>query len=136
MDRATLRGLKAVKVVINPVPPELERQGVDSGALRAGVTQKLRDSGITIDDDATAFLGVELSSLKASRWSTMPVAVAVELYQVVILSRDKNVKTVAETWGDRRLMAAGAKALDHAISDTVGQLVDQFIQAYRSVNPQ
>ena len=55
---------------------------------------------------------------------------------MVALTRDKNTKTVAETWGDQKVMAVPAKGLDRQVSMAVDDLVDEFVRAYRSVNPQ
>ena len=68
------------------------------------------------------------------RHGSDPVDVVVE--QVVALTRDKNTKTVAETWGDQKVMAVPAKGLDRQVSMAVDDLVDEFVRAYRSVNPQ
>jgi len=137
MDRATLRGLAAVKVIIDPPSPELERDGVDRELLRVGVVQKLQNAGIKIDNDVVEFLGVGISSApRAGRKAPVPLVIAVGVYQAVGLTRDKTTKTVAETWGDQRVMAAPSKGLDRQVSMTVDDLVDQFVRAYRSVNPQ
>jgi hypothetical protein len=137
MDRATLRGLPAVKVIIDPPSPELERDGVDRELLRVSVVQKLQNAGIKIDNDVVEFLGVGISSApRVGRKGPTPLVIGVGVYQVVALNREKNTKTVAETWGDQRVMAAPSKGLDRQVSMTVDDLVDQFVRAYRSVNPQ
>jgi hypothetical protein len=137
MDRATLRGLKAVKVIIDPPSPELEHDGVDRELLRVGVVQKLQNAGIKIDNDVVEFLGVGISSApRAGRKGPVSLVIGVGVYQVVALTRDKNTKTVAETWGDQKVMAVPAKGLDRQVSMTVDDLVDEFVRAYRSVNPQ
>ncbi len=142
MDRATLRGLKGVKVVVDPPSPEIERQGVDREQLRVSIEQKLSEAGIKIDNGAFEFVGLSISSVAPGRRSTLslkkgPVSLTVGLgvYQIVTLSRDQTTKTVAETWGDQRIMAAGPKGLEHELSGAVDDLVDQFVKAYRTVNP-
>ena len=67
MDRATLRGLKAVKVVIDPPPPEMERAGFDRDHLRASIEQKIRDAGIKIDNDVIEFLGLGIAMVQGGR---------------------------------------------------------------------
>ena len=137
MDRATLRGLKAIKVIIDPPSPELEHDGVDRELLRVGVVQKLQNAGIKIDNDVVEFLGVGISSApRVGRKGPVPLVIGVGVYQVLALTRDKNTKTVAETWGDQRVMAGPSKGLDRQVSMTVDDLVDEYVRAYRSVNPQ
>lgn len=136
MDRATLRGLKAVKVAVDPPPTEMEREGLDREHLRARIEQKLRDAGIPIDNDAVEFLGLNISSARGGRKNPVSLMFGLGLYQVVTLSRDKTAKTVAETWGEQKVMAAPPKGFGDAASSTVDGLADDFVKAYRSVNPQ
>jgi hypothetical protein len=136
MDRATLHGLKAVKVAVDPPPTEMEREGLDREHLRARIEQKLRDAGIAIDNDAVEFLGLSISSARGGRRNPLSLMIGLGLYQVVTLSRDKTAKTVAETWGEQKVMSAPPKALGDAASSTVDEMADDFVKAYRSVNPQ
>jgi hypothetical protein len=143
MDRATLRGLKAVKVVVDPPPPEMEREGFDRDHLRASIEQKLRDAGIKIDNDAIEFLGLGISMVQGGRkvplsFGKAPVSLTLSLglYQVIVLSRDQTIKTVAETWEQQKVIQATAKTLDKVLPGAIDELGDQFVKAYRSVNPQ
>jgi hypothetical protein len=143
MDRATLRGLKAVKIVVDPPPSEMEHQGFDREHLRASIEQKVRDGGIKIDNDAIEFLGLGISAGQAGRKGPLSlgkaptsITLSLGLYQVILLSRDQTIKTVAETWGQQKVISATAKNLDHALPGAIDELVDQFVKAYRSVNPQ
>lgn len=144
MDRATLRGLKAVKVVVDQPTPEMVDAGFDRGYLQATVEQKLREAGIKIDNDALEFLGLTLSAahasgkhglLSMSRGGTLSLGLGLGLYQVVTLTRDKDTKTVAETWGIQQVLSAQARGLDSAIGSAIEDMTNEFIQAYRSVNP-
>jgi hypothetical protein len=139
MDRSTLRGLKAMKVVVDSPGPDMEREGVDRDHLRNTIEQKLRDAGIIIDNDAVEFLGLTISSARGPRrplMSKAPVSlvIGIGLYQIVLLNRDKTVKTVTETWGDERVAPAAPRAIERTVSDAVDDLVSEFINAYRAVN--
>jgi hypothetical protein len=143
MDRATLRGLKAVKVVVDPPPPEMERAGFDRDHLRASIEQKIRDAGIKIDNDAIEFLGLGIAMVQGGRkvplsFGKTPVSLTLSLgvYQVIVLSRDQTIKTVAETWEQQKVIQATAKSLDNVLPGAIDELADQFVKAYRSVNPQ
>jgi hypothetical protein len=57
------------------------------------------------------------------------------LYQVVILSRDKKIKTVAQTWEARDTLIVQPKHIKKVLPDMIIGLVDRFSQAYLSVNP-
>lgn len=134
MDRATLRGLKAIKVVIDRPDPQIERQGITQDQLQSEVADQLRKAGITVDENASEFLGLSLKSARVRRGS-YPVALSLGVYQVVWLSRDKTIKTVAETWSAQDVFSVPPKNLNRVFRGTVGELVDQFIRAYRAANP-
>lgn len=141
MDRATLRGLKAVKVVVDPLGPELEHEGLDANRLRGIVEQKLRDAGVKVDNDVNEFIGLSISFAQAGRKvlsvkkGPFSLTIGLGVYQVAVLTRDMATKTVVETWGVEKTAGAAAKGLDHDVSSAVDDLVDQFVKAYLSVNP-
>jgi hypothetical protein len=143
MDRATLRGLKAIKVVVDPPPSDIEREGFDREHLRTIIEEKLRGAGIKIDNDSIEFLGLGISSGPGGRKSPITfrkgsspsLTWALGVYQVVLLSRDQTTKTVAETWGVDKVISADPKARDRLVSGALDELVDQFAKAYRAVNP-
>ena len=133
LDRATLRGLKAINVVIDPVAPEIEKEGATTDALRSRLEQKLRDGGVEIDSAAVEFVGLRVTSVRAARG---PIAISanIALYQPVTLVRDRNVKTTTKTWEVDTVILADTKQVYRACMDSVDELADRFLQAYRSVN--
>ena len=141
MDRSTLKGINAIKVVVDAPSPEIEREGISADGLRVTMEKKLREAGINVDHNAVEFLGLNISSARAPRKvsllskGTVSIVVNLGLYQVVLLDRDKTTKTVTETWGDQRVAPASPKAIERAVTDAVDDLVEEFITAYRSVNP-
>jgi hypothetical protein len=134
LDRATLRGLKALKVIVELPDAELAGLGVSSSALAARAEQRLAKSGIPIDRDAVEFLGVRVTAAHAKRTS-YALCMALGLYQTVSMARDATLKTSAETWSTESVALVPPKVLQEALENTVDQLVDQFITAFRSVNP-
>jgi len=141
MDRATLRGLQAVKVVVDPLGPELEREGLDANRLRGSIEQKLRNAGVKVDNDVNEFIGLSISFAQSGRKvlsvkkGPFSLTISLGVYQVAVLTRDMATKTVVETWGVEKTAAAAAKGLDRDVSNAVDDLVDQFVKAYLSVNP-
>ncbi len=130
LDRATLKGIKAVNIVIDPIDPSL---GLDADLLRATIQAKLDRAGIAVDKSANEFLGLRVTGAQGRR---MPVALCLSLglYQAVLLSRDRNVRTATETWSVDSVASAQSKAVKDAAADLLGDLVDRFVRAYRSVN--
>ena len=141
MDRATLRGLKAVKVVVDPLGPELEREGLDANRLRGSIEQKLREAGVKVDNDVNEFIGLSISFAQAGRKvlsikkGPYSLTISLGVYQVAVLTRDMATKTVVETWGAEKTASASARGLDRDVSTAVDDLADQFVKAYLSVNP-
>jgi hypothetical protein len=141
MDRATLRGLKAVKVVVDPLGPELEREGLDANRLRGNIELRLRNADVKIDNGVNEFLGLTISFAQAARKGMLskkgPFSLTISLgvYQVAVLTRDMATKTVVETWGADKTISVSARDLDRDVFSAVEELADQFVKAYRSVNP-
>ena len=63
------------------------------------------------------------------------LSLTIGLYQPVILSRDKNTRTATQTWEVETILIADSKQLYRATMETVDELADRFVSAFRSVNP-
>jgi len=140
LDRATLRGVKAVNVVIDPVAADIQKEGATADALRTRLEDRLREAGIPVDAAANEFVALRLTSVRAPRGkllaSTGPFAIAatVGLYQPVVLVRDRNIKTATQTWEVETVVLADTKQVYRACMDSVDELAGHFVTAYRSVN--
>ena len=135
LDRATLRGLTGIGVVVDPVASELEQQGLTQSALAAAIEKRVASAGLKVDKDSAAFLGLRVTHVHTRR-GPYAVCLAIGLYQPVILSRDQAVRTATGTWEAETVLMAGSKVLLEASTSSVNELVDRFVSAYRSVNPQ
>lgn len=133
LDRATLRGVAAVNVVIDPVSPEIQKEGVTTDGLRMRLEEGLRNGGIQIDTAGTAFLALRLRSVRAAR-GPLSIAITIGLYQPVTLVRDPTVKTATATWEVDTVILADTKQVYRACMDLADELTGRFVSAYRSVN--
>ena len=133
MDRATLRGIQALKVVVDPTGPELEAQGITAEKLRVRIEDRLENGGLKPDANARAFLGMRVVSAHSGR-SPYAVSVTLDVYQVVALGRDAKIKTTAATWGIEDILLAPSKQLEPAISDSLAHLVSRFVAAWKAAN--
>jgi hypothetical protein len=133
LDRATLRGLTAVNVVVDRIDPQIEAAGVTAAAVRARIEDRLRVASIPIDASKPDFVAVRMTGIRDKRG---PFALAVTLgaYQPVTLVRDRNVKTATQTWEVETVLLAEPKQLYRAAMDTIDELTASFVSAYRSVN--
>lgn len=134
LDRATLRGLTALNIIVDPVDPQLEGVGITADNIRARLEDKLRAADIAIDTSRTEFLAIRLIGVRSKRG---PFAVAVTLgaYQPVTLSRDPKLHYATQTWEVETIVLAEPKELYRGTMDGVDDIAARFVTAYRSVNP-
>lgn len=135
VDRATLRGLKAVNVVIDPIHPELEQQGVTRDALQARIEKQLQAAGVAIDNNALEFLALRIIPAREKR-GPYCISITLSLYQPVVLVRDREIKTATDTWQVATLWAMQPKAVYESTVGAVDQLAARFTEVYQSENPQ
>lgn len=147
-NRETLRGIKGVTVAIVPVEPEVENAGLTQGQIRKDVELKLRMAGLNVlttekknkemlEASGGAFLFIVPTIIKHPKLSSYLQVdmyvynIHLELNQGVYLMRNKKF-TAGSTWSTWMVGVTGN--LDDIRIDTK-DLVDKFLNAWRSVNP-
>lgn len=139
-DRATLRGLPGVAVL---VVPEVEWQGLTQAQLQTDVELRLRKARIRVlsekergETPGGPLLLVLVTATKVKDMSLYAVTVQVSLEQFVLLERDPKIDSAAETWntGWAGIMIVGESHLKD-IRSNVADKVDRFITAFLAVNP-
>lgn len=134
LDRATLRGLQAVGVVVDRLAPELEQAGLTQDALRSAVEARLQSAGIRVDPKAVEFLGVRLAAIRPRR-APYTLCIDLGLYQPVLLARDRDTRTATQTWEVDTILVAQPKLLFRESTKAAGGLADRFVKAWLSANP-
>jgi hypothetical protein len=134
LDRATLRGLKPFNIVIDPLDPQLEKAGLSADTIRSRIDTRLRHAGIPLDNNAIEFVGLRIDSMLV-RKGPNSLCLSLAFYQPVALARDAKIRTATQTWDVHTMLVVPSKQIVQAAQDAVDQLADQFINAYRSVNP-
>jgi hypothetical protein len=134
LDRATLRGLPAVSVVIDKLDKELAHENLTQDALQSRMEERLRKGGIPLGKDANVFLALRLMQVRAKR-GPVAVCLSIGLYQPVLLSRDRNIRSVTQTWEVVTILSAESKVLYEASMSNLDELTDSFVAAYKAVNP-
>jgi hypothetical protein len=133
-DRATLKGLTTIMVVVERLTPEAERDGLTKEQLRTDVEVRLRKAGITVTSSVEeAYLYLNVFTVKGSS-ELYAYHIRLEFNQEVILKRNRNVSLPAPTWSLDLGGTVGAKKL-HEVRDDVADMVDKFINAYLEQNP-
>ena len=142
-DRATLKGIKSVCVVVEAADQARYKFGKEE--MQTEIEGKLKQAGIAVDKSGTTCLYLNVRALQAIERQAIrrkekpiplyAVDVRLEFLQTVTLTRDPAVKTYAPTWGTVNMATVAADDLGKTAFELTTSLVDQFITAYKSVNP-
>lgn len=133
LDRATLRGLKAVNIVVDRLDPELEAAGITAATLHTRIDARLMSASVPVDRAATEFLGLRITQVKAGR-GTYALCMELGVYQPVVLVRDDKVKTATDTWAVVTVLMSDQKQLQDATLTSVDELADGFAAAWKAAN--
>lgn len=133
-DDETLKGITSIKVFVEGVDPADKPRGLTRGQLQTDVESRLRKAGIAVSVDATEYLYVNVNTLQ-SRQRLTSFSVVVMVRQPAYLIRDASITAPAAiTWWKGTDGITVANNLS-GVRDAVGDLVAQFISAYRKQNP-
>jgi hypothetical protein len=133
-DRATLRGITRVAVVVDGVAPDLQAAGLNAFALKARMEGLLRTAGVEVDGQAPEFVGIRLLAVHTAK-GQYAMTMTAGLYQTVELARDRGVRASAATWEVQTVVLSSAKQLVEASLASVEDLAARFIAAQREANP-
>ena len=137
--RDSLRGLPGVNVLIEDLKPEVERAGLTKTQLQTDVELRLRQSEIRVltKQEQRSVIGQPYVYVNVNvllGLSGLAVySIKVELCQKASLETGE-IRYGATTW-DVAMLGAIDRARLAQIRDKVRDPVDQFINAYLSVNP-
>jgi hypothetical protein len=136
--RDTLRSLPGVEVIVDAVPPELERAGLSATALKGGLEKRLRSAGITVyasqkdnPSQAKPYLYVHLNALDVPGRDLCIVAVLVQLRQTVRSVVTSSNIVDAMTWDSHTVIGLPVKEL-RRVSDEIDEHADRFIADWKA----
>ena len=139
--RDTLRGLKEISVLLEYLPDDVEREGLNREHLQRDIEVRLRQAGLhvlTISEVANLpgapYLYVAVYPIIGPSINVNTYAVALTLKQLVQLSRNPSTELFATTWeGPIHLSSlSDSRVLD--IRSRIFDAVGRFIVDYRDVN--
>jgi hypothetical protein len=142
IDRASLKGLHGVFVLVEDLNPPEEQAGLKAADIQSDAEEKLRLAGIPLLNKAqsvitpgmpTLYISVSVASSATSDF--WPFNIDVDLEQNATLTRNAEVFVpTAITW---HVGAIGgvAKSDIPSIRDRVRAQVDRFVRAFLAVNP-
>lgn len=145
--RRTLKGLLGVEVGVEPVPRDGEDRGLTTKAIQTDVELQLRLAGIRVLGDTEVYRPLDPAGRPSSaatarpylyvivnvfgRNNTWAYSIEVTLRQDAVLAN--GVTARAETWSVAGVGLAGADL--RGVRDVVKDNINQFINAWLSVNP-
>lgn len=140
-DRESLRDLDGVRVAVDEPSLAFPVKGISADELKKAVTGRLGHAGIPVLNQGEypvgdPYLRVRVSTTKESA-GLAAYSVQVDFVQIVFLRRNPSVTfNRAETWkAQGRFGLAKTAQLANAIRQELSAQMDQFISAYRAVNP-
>jgi hypothetical protein len=143
LDRATLRGLTGVRVLVAPLKPEIERHGLTKRQLQTEVERRLHKAGMRVlteqEQGATPGWPLLTITVTTASHAQLPTVYAlsmlVAVHQNTLLERDLSIAAYqAATWSVSVIDLVDREQLGTA-RERLTQLVDRFITAYLAVNP-
>lgn len=139
--RDTLRGLREMSVLIEYLPDDVEREGLNREHLQRDIEVRLRQAGLhvlTISEVAHSpgapYLYLAIYPITSPQGNFNAYAVALTLKQLVQLSRNPGTELFATTWeGPMQLNSlSDMRMLD--IRARIFDALGRFIIDYRDVN--
>ncbi len=136
----TLRGLTGILVAIDDPGSELIKEGLNLQQIQMDVEFRLRKAGIRIltgpdfmKTPGAPCLSVQIDTLKRGKDNFYLYSISIKLRQNIILERYKSRSYRATTWETGVIGGISASQIK-LLRTNLGNLVDQFINDYRSVN--
>ena len=141
--RESLRGIPAIWVLIESLGPDAESDGLSQTQLQTDVELKLRLAGIAVlsreqsrlQPSSVPYLYLNLNTHKDDQSRIYGFAINLELKQSVRLARNNHLIPGVTTWSSDSVGTVGESNL-RSVPDFVQDKVDQFINAFLSVNPE
>jgi hypothetical protein len=133
-NRDSLRGIKSARVVVS-IDDALATLNVDESTIKAVVENKLRKSGLVVDDapgaDALIHVQVQGGPYHDDE-SVCAISVAIEVNQFCELKNRKAV--MAMTWWVRRTMAVPSNVTSKMVNDGAGGATGRLVEEWKAVN--
>ena len=134
IQRSSLRGLKTVEVIIECAATDATGE-LPTSTLQTEVELRLRLAGLEVKAGRDSHLHIRVQPLPLQTPDHCVYSVKVELNQAASLTRDSTIFLPMRTWHTELIGFVETRKLHEAIQDAVSDLMDQFVNAYLSVNP-
>ena len=139
--RDTLRGLKEISVLIEYLPDDVEREGLNREQLQRDIEARLRQAGLRVltlsevtNSHGAPYLYAAVYPIIGPSVNVNAYAVALTLKQLVQLSRNPTTELFATTWEGPIHFSSLSDSRVPDIRSRIFDAVGRFIVDYRDVN--
>ena len=138
-EKESLKGIKALRVVVEDLKPEIENDGLLKRTIQTDVELKLRLAGIKVIDNSdlnegNSFIYVNANILKSSNNNFYTYNISVNLKQDVFLARNNKLCFGVITWNSQSIGLIDKGELPEIRQD-IKDHMDVFINDYLEMNP-
>ena len=134
VQRSSLRGIRTVEVIVERADTDASGE-LPTSTLQTEAELRLRLAGLEVKAGRDSHLHICVQRLQLPTTDECVYSVRVELNQAASLTRDSTIFLPTRTWHTELMGIVETRKLNEAIQDAVGDLMDQFVNAYLSVNP-
>jgi len=136
----TLKGIRSIPIVVEEVDAEAQAAGLTTSDLQTECELRLRKVGISVPvsgepvDRDSPYLYVYVNVFPANSGDQYVFNANLEFRQKVGLVRNKSILALATTWNTGTTGVIMRPNLSK-VRNSVGNLMDEFANAYLSANP-
>ena len=142
----SLTGLKGISVMVPPITPDPEPDGLKRDQIQTYVEMKLRKAGVKLATDRELakhdfpYLSININAVKGKNSESYNYNISVELYKQVIQNPQDEIDTAMQTisikiWSSGLTGTIPGSDLKNNVQKDVDNLTDEFIKAYLAANP-
>ena len=141
LAQETLRGLPGVRLIVEKIDAEVERDGLTTDLVRTTAETRLRTAGIRrlSKDEVTMTQGrptIQILVHTARADTLYAYCVEVSVWQEMVpIHRQTSMPVWVRSWVTEHVVGIKSHKNIHVLKTTVEGLVDEFIRAYVDVNP-
>ena len=143
VSRATLKGIRAVRIIVEEFQPSLQKYtdklGPTAAQIHLDIERRLREGDIQVVEanewlriPGRPVLYVSINTHETEKYSYV-YNIKVELRQIAYLEANKEVRALADTWSINMTGMANIGNLN-IVKNDVMVLVERFVHAYRAAN--
>jgi hypothetical protein len=141
LAQETLRGLPGVRLIVEKINAEVERDGLTTDFVRTTAETRLRAAGIRLlsKDEVAMTQGlptIQILVQTARSDSLYAYCIEVSVWQEMVpIHRQTSLPVWVRSWVTENVVGIKSHKNIHVLKTTVEDLVDAFIHAYVAVNP-